>query len=354
MIPPEERFAGVLLGTAAGDAIGLPLENLSARRAAKLFGPPPLRHRLVLGRGLVSDDTEHACMTAQAILRSRGDDADVFVRSLAWRLRWWVVGLPAGVGLATLRSCVRLWLGFPPTRSGVRSAGNGPAMRAPAIGVALAHDATRLAEFVRLSTNLTHRDPRAEAGALAVALAARHGALSGPDGVDAAVFLDELQRSIRETELLSLVRRAIAFIGEGRSIGEFAEFLGAHGRVSGYINQTVPVALFAWLRWPGDIRAAVEQVVLLGGDTDTTAALTGALVGATAGADGIPTEWLDRLIEWPRSRRWMRELARRLAAAATGEQARPLPLFWPGALLRNVIFIVIVFAHGFRRLLPPY
>ena len=352
-VPPADRFAGVLLGTAVGDAIGLPRENLSARRAARMFGPPPLRHRLIFGRGLCSDDTEHACMTAQALVRS-GGDADAFLRSLAWKLRWWVLGLPAGVGFATLRACIKLWLGVSPRRSGVRSAGNGPAMRAAVIGVAFGDDSARLAELIERSTSLTHRDPRAYAGALAVALAAHHGATGGPTGVEASKFLEQVEAAAGDAEIVGLVRRAATFMAEGRSIAEYAELLGARGGVSGYINQTVPVALFAWLRWPGDFRRAVEEVIALGGDTDTTGAIVGALVGATAGAAAIPREWLDGLIEWPRNKTWMRELATRLATTAGGGRAAPVRLFWPAVLLRNVLFAVIVLAHGFRRLLPPY
>src|SRR5262249_61199129 len=118
-----DQLTGVILGTAVGDALGLPREGLSRRRAEKIFGPPPLRHRFVLGHGMVSDDTEHACMTAQALL-SCPDDADAFARSLAWRLRFWLSGLPAGIGSATLRGILKLWLGFPPRSSGVWSAGN--------------------------------------------------------------------------------------------------------------------------------------------------------------------------------------------------------------------------------------
>ena len=83
-------------------------------------------HRLVLRRGLTSDDTEHACMLAQAFIVSHADP-DRFVRSFAWRLRGWLLGLPAGVGFATLRAIVKLSAGVPGSRSGVHSAGNGPA-----------------------------------------------------------------------------------------------------------------------------------------------------------------------------------------------------------------------------------
>ena len=165
---------GCLLGTAVGDAIGLPFEGLSARRAARFY-PPPLRHRLLFGRGMVSDDTEHACFTARALLLA-GKDAVAFDRHLASSLRWWLAGLPAGVGLATLRAILKSCLGLGPERSGVRSAGNGPAMRSAIIGVAWGPTPEVMAEWVRRSTRLTHTDPKAFHGALAVALAAHQAA----------------------------------------------------------------------------------------------------------------------------------------------------------------------------------
>src|ERR671933_268850 len=103
---PEDRrepLAGVILGTAVGDALGLPREGLSRRRARRLFGDPPLRHHFLFGRGMVSDDTEHTCMAGQALLRAPAD-VDHFARSLAWRLRFRLLGVPAGTGRATLRA----------------------------------------------------------------------------------------------------------------------------------------------------------------------------------------------------------------------------------------------------------
>jgi hypothetical protein len=44
---------------------------------------------------------------------------------LARRLRGWLAAMPAAVGFGTLRAILKLWMGFPPSRSGVRSAGNG-------------------------------------------------------------------------------------------------------------------------------------------------------------------------------------------------------------------------------------
>ena len=156
-----EKFQGALLGAAVGDALGLPREGLSPSRATRLFGTAPLKHSLVFHKGLTSDDTEHACMVGQSLLVSH-DNPTLFARVLAWKLRFWLLGLPAGVGFATLRSILKLWLGFSPQSSGVFSAGNGPAMRAPILGVyasSLPDPKTFLQQFVTASTQITHSDP---------------------------------------------------------------------------------------------------------------------------------------------------------------------------------------------------
>ena len=69
----QECIEGVLLGTLVGDALGLPREGLSRERGLKCFGGPPLRHQLLLGHGMGSDDTEHACMVGQALLAQPRD-----------------------------------------------------------------------------------------------------------------------------------------------------------------------------------------------------------------------------------------------------------------------------------------
>jgi ADP-ribosylglycohydrolase len=355
-----DLLAGVILGTAAGDALGLPREGLSPRRAARLFGPPPLRHRFLLGRGMTSDDTEHTCLLGQALLR-QPEDADGFARALAWGLRGWLLTLPAGLGRATLLGCLRLWLGWPPARSGVYSAGNGPAMRSALLGVCLGDDPERLRAYVRASTRLTHTDPRAERGALLVALAAHHGAAQGPGGVSAPAFLASARAALPDldAELAGLLDRVEQHLAAGHTPAELALALKLKRGVSGYVYHTVPVALFCWLRAGADFRRVVEDAIALGGDSDTTGAIAGALAGATAGASAIPAAWLHGLLEWPRSVRWMRALAGRLVLAfpGSGQAGRsqgPLPLFLPGLLPRNLLFLGVVLAHATRRLLPPW
>ena len=349
----DRPAVGSLLGTAVGDAIGLPYEGMSRRRGTRVLGAPD-RHRLLPGHGMVSDDTEHACMVAQALIASRGD-GERFVRSLAWRLRLWFLLLPAGIGWATLRACVRLWVGVPPSRSGVFSAGNGPAMRSAVIGAAV-RDRERVVDLARRSARITHRDPRAVHGAVAVAQAA-HMAAAGED-VDAEDYLAVLREWIPQHEapaLLQSIERAAASAGAGQSTADFAESLGLGRSVTGFVEHTVPVAIHAWLSNQTDIRTAVTTVVACGGDTDTVAAIVGGIVGARVGEAGIPRDWLDGLVEWPRSVAWMTRLGKRVHTTLDSGEAAPAPrLLAPALLLRNLLFVAVVLAHGVRRLLPPY
>jgi ADP-ribosyl-[dinitrogen reductase] hydrolase len=345
-------IVGCLLGTAVGDAMGLPYEGLSRGRAAKLFGPPD-RYRLLFGRGMVSDDTEHTCMVAQSLIAS-GGQLETFQRDLARRLRLWLIGLPAGIGLATLRSILRLWIGFSPARSGVFSAGNGPAMRSAILGAAI-DDPTQLREVVRVSTRITHTDPKAEYGASAVALAAQMACRN--ESVPPAEYLDRLTSLLGTDgdELVQLIRDGVKSVEKDQTSLEFADSLALTKGVSGYVYHSVPVAVHAWLRHQTDFRAAVTAVVECGGDTDSTGAIVGGIVGAAVGKAGIPAPWLQRLCEWPRTVRWMEQLGEQLSTSLqSGQSARPLGLSALTVFPRNLFFLIVVLFHGFRRLFPPY
>jgi len=294
----------------------------------------------------MSDDTEHAAMTAQALIVAAGDVAR-FRRCLAWKLRWWFLGLPAGVGLATARACIRLWIGISPERSGVNSAGNGVAMRSAIIGAAFADDEAKRWEFVAASTRLTHMDPRAETAALAVAGAAAW--------IVRGETMEQFQVRLPALSEDGEWRRACKLLTDGLSGGQsvklFAETLGLKSAVTGYAFHTVPVALFAWLRHRGDFHETVQSVIRCGGDTDTTAAIAGALAGCDAGQKGIPAEWLAGLKDWPRSKNWLVRVASRLAEK---NSQQPVRLFWPGIIPRNLFFLATVLVHGLRRIFPPY
>lgn len=355
VVQRQHSIIGCLLGTAVGDALGLPVEALSRRRQQRLY-PKIEGHRFLFGHGMISDDTEHSCMTAQALIVSAGDPA-IFGRRFAWKLRWWLLSVPPAMGFATLRGLVKLWLGFSPTRSGVFSAGNGPAMRSGILGVVYGDDLSRLRGLVRASTRITHTDPKAEWSALAIAWAA-HVACSAPR-VDPYNFLLGLRAALGEdaeaaAELLSLLTNAAASAIRGESSETFANSMGLHTGVSGYCYHTVPVAIQAWLRRPDDF-STVMEVIRCGGDTDTVAAILGGLIGARTGRDGIPETWIDGLWEWPRSAHWIAKVGERLAEVRDTGAPRSAAALAAWALpLRSLAFAAIVLVHALRRMLPPY
>lgn len=350
-----DAFIGCLLGTAVGDSLGLPYEGLSPQRARKLF-PDTTRHHLVFGKGMVSDDTEHACFTAQAIIRSAGD-VDEFQRQLARSLRWWLLGLPAGVGFATLRSIIKLWLGIRPGKSGVSSAGNGPAMRSPILGVAFGHEPEKLRQYVEASTGITHSDPRACYAALAVAAATLD--VVSVENEWQHEFQQTLYRLIPEPDARAfheLVEMARVSAESNEPVAEFAATIGSRNGISGYSYHTVPCVLQVLFRHGDDFETGLREIIEAGGDTDTAGAIYGGIVGARAGQKAIPETWLDDIIEWPRTVAWIE----RLGAAAADALDDPLAASAapacsvPGTLLRNAVFLVVVLLHGLRRLAPPY
>jgi ADP-ribosyl-[dinitrogen reductase] hydrolase len=307
-------------------------------------------------------------MVAQSLIVAVGN-LDIFTRDLAGRLRWWLVRLPAGVGFATLRSILvprgyangKLWLRFSPDRSGVYSAGNGAAMRSAIIGVCYGNRPQLMVELVRCSTRITHSDRKAEFGAVAVALAAYLS--STTTSIDSDEYVDRLSKLIppTATEFLDLIELAIVSAKSNEPTSEFAINMGWKRGISGYVYQTVPIAIHTWLSHQENYHDAILAVIKCGGDTDTTAAIVGGIIGGRVGKIGIPTDWLTNLVEFPCNINYLEKLGSRLAVAMLQEsgyanernikQSPPsLPIYL--VCLRNIFFLFIVIFHGFRRFLP--
>ena len=349
----ENAIIGCLFGTAIGDAMGLSYEGLSPQRLNKLY-PTIDQYHFILGKGMVSDDTEHTCLVAQAIIISQGE-VEAFKTHLAWKLRFWLFGLPAGIGFATLRAILKLCVGFSANSSGVFSAGNGPAMRSPILGVCYGHDQEKLIAMVKATTRITHTDPKAEFGALTVALAAYFSCLNQPISPQEYFIALKSLLPTEAAELIILMEKTINSVIVGQSTTTFAQTLGLTKGISGYVYHTVPIVIHVWLRNPANYHAAIQEIISCGGDTDTTAAIVGGIIGARVGEQGIPKAWLTNLWEFPRNLQWLKKLGQRLNQVLTKNRCQPsLPVSIVWILLRNCIFMLIVLGHGLRRLLPPY
>lgn len=361
MTSDRDLIAGCLLGQAIGDMMGLVCENVSRQRIVKLV-PSFETPRFLWGYGLGSDDTEHACLTALS-LPGPGDPPDYFARALTRNLRHWMAHGPPGLGRATLVAGLRLLVGISAERSGVYSAGNGPAMRGAILGLC-ARDVQQLRDWVRVSTRITHTDPKAEIGTLLVALAAREAAKSTDRPLVAQDFVTKLRAYLPEnpdaepfTKVLDVLDQALE---QGDSVGDFAIQIGSPRKVSGYIVPTVAVALYAFLHTPDDYRSTIINAIRCGGDTDTVAAIAGGISGCRNGVDAIPKTWIDRHRDYPWSIREMERVADAVSQKLSGG---PLDLtigralgFWhsPALLARNAFLLAIAVIHVVRRRLPLY
>lgn len=333
---------GCLLGTAVGDALGLPAEGLGPNAVARRFGGPDRFH--LIGRtGFVSDDTEQSAMVAEAITLHPNNSmacADHFRRELGR----WFLRLPFGIGRATITASVRSLLGVRP--SGVRSAGNGAAMRAAIVGAAFRDDPVRRREFGAVLAEVSHIHPLAVDGARYVAEVAA-GLCSGGRRPEAAV--SDALAQCSEPILQQAVAEAIQAVELQPT--EAARKLGN----SGYVVHTCAFATYALLH-AHDLEpvSRLWNAIRAGGDADSIGAILGGWIGAAEGPNAFPTELVGHLHDGPYGPTHLRGLAAALAEAVSGRQTAPPEYSRGAAMARNLALCPVVLAHGFRRLAPPY
>lgn len=315
--PLADRFVGCLLGCAIGDALGMPAEGMSRREIEAAYGelrdfaPCPTG---ALGAGQYTDDTQMMLCIAEQI----AEDGEFDPGATSRRFVKWYYDLPRRPGRACISACHRLIEGVPWQESGGREeAGCGAAMRVMPVGLRYLGDLTALRRAAAESAVITHRDSRAVAGAVAVAYAVALAA-SAAGGVEGGVFLGEVAEFVGAMN--EDMGRAIA---RARSLlkADPAEALAALG-TGGFVMEAVPAALYCFARSPGNastpLRAGFEASVLLaanaGGDTDTVAAMAGAISGALNGAGSIPP----RFCEHVEGAEHLRRVALKLYEQASG------------------------------------
>jgi ADP-ribosyl-[dinitrogen reductase] hydrolase len=282
-----DRVVGSCLGLALGDALGAPFEFLRGRNV-----PDPLpaleRPWLDLPPGSTTDDTAMARNLMRSLATRDGFDAADLVER---HLEWWRSD-PPDVGTITGRVLRRIHEGTDATDAATAvweergpevSAGNGSVMYCAPLGLAYAHRTDALLEVAPALSGLTHFDGRCKTAVLAITLTVAALVRGEAPDVAARTAVDAVLEREGGEELEFLVDAA----GTKRQID---------GPDQGFCLYTVAIALQAVLRG-GDAETELRRVVSLGGDTDTNAAVAGALLGARDGADGLPSVWLARLLE---------------------------------------------------------
>ncbi|MFF3333679.1 ADP-ribosylglycohydrolase family protein [Streptomyces sp. NPDC002888] len=167
---------------------------------------------------------------------------------------------------------------------GEGSLGNGAAMRVAPLGAWFHPDLSRVVEQATRSAEVTHAHPEGVAGAVAVAVAA---ALSVRRELDLGRVVSLTPDSaVRE----GLVRAAgLPF---GTEPWRASDVLGNGQQIRA--DDTVPFAVWSAARHQDDLASALWTTAEGFGDVDTTCAITGGIVAARTGVDGVPEEWLSR------------------------------------------------------------
>jgi ADP-ribosylglycohydrolase len=292
-----DRARGVLLATAAGDALGAGYE----------FGPPlpPGAPVTMKGGGPFgwapgewTDDTSMALVIAQAA--AGGADLRTTAARDAVTARWadWARHAPdVGAQTASVLGAVRDGTAAQALaasralheRTG-RTAGNGSLMRTAPVALAFLGDPAGLTEAAAALSALTHYDPGAGEACVLWCHAIRHAVLTG--GLDARAGLGQLPPASRARWSGLLTDAEHAATSDFTSNGWVVEALQAAWCA---IAVTVPPGAPA----AGHLRLALEEAVRGGRDTDTVAAIAGGLLGAAYGAQAVPGHWRQALHGWP-------------------------------------------------------
>lgn len=280
-----QRAIGCLVGAAVGDALGAPFEFGAAGQWSRRFPEPVLGGigEMVGGGGFAwapgqfTDDTEMAVIVAESLLACGGFDADdQLLRFRAWGAHANDVGNLTrevlGCGLPAAEAAQRVL----ESRRGRHTAGNGSIMRVAsgALYFAPAGREATVAAALALSA-VTHADSLCQ-WSVAVAHEMIRLALEGDEafaGVDAVV------------ELMPADVRAVL-----EPLLDVAWTPAAGGPSNGSAMGALARAVWA-LRTNDSFAGAMTAVIDLGDDTDSVAAVTGALAGARWGIQQVPSRW---------------------------------------------------------------
>jgi ADP-ribosylglycohydrolase len=301
-----ERFYGCLAGLALGDCLGMATEFMTPVQIADEFGwvERPLRapgwhpHHLLLP-AQVTDDTGQAL----AIARAYREDGSLNAADVAHELLAWADGageiLPLIAGPSTQRALQRLRAGEDPRQTGRQGTTNGAAYRAVIVGLAACHRPAMLLPQVVEACLPTHGTAPAISGAAAVAYAVSAAVQESATLADiftaaqeGAVCGRELGAWAWTTPLEKRIALALRLVADDPkpavALGKLYDFVGVDLLVAESVAAAFGIAALA----QGDPMHAVIYAANIGGDTDTIAALAGAICGAWKGIAAIDAEML--------------------------------------------------------------
>jgi len=278
----KDRFRGCMLGEAVGDALGGPFEGLKGEEVRERFKGE------MVGGGTHSlrpgEYTDDAGMTL-ALAESLVERKEVALDDIVSKFVAWFSSDPKGVGRLTSTVLEGLSKGVPwrdAARtawegSGRKSAGNGSLMRFAPVALFDYNSRKRLMNDASAVSELTHCDPRCSEACRA-----------------ASLMLVELIDGSRPADAISSTASVLGECEVSEVLEMSLDATPEDLKPTGYVLDTLEVACWSIARH-ATFCACVEGCIRLGGDTDTNAAVVGALAGARFGAIDIPERWVRAL-----------------------------------------------------------
>lgn len=279
------RAQGGLLGQLAGDALGSLVEFRSARSISAEY-PGGVRAMDDGGTwgtmaGQPTDDSEMALMLARSLVAHGRYDVEEVARAYCY----WYKSVPFDIG-GTTRQALRATVGRERAAEAAMasasrdSQANGSLMRISPLGI-YGHKVSMetLADLARLDSTITHPHPICqEACAVFTVAIARAVARGGAPGEIYAGTLAWAETNCRDEAVLEALKKASSVAPEEYD---------AH---AGWVRIALQNAFYQLLHAP-TLEEGVVGTIMAGGDTDTNAAIAGALLGAVHGREAIPRQW---------------------------------------------------------------
>jgi len=271
-------FPGTRLALALESLAGLTVGDALGAAAPDVADPPPAPWEW-------TDDTEQACCLV-AVLAEGDFDRDGFAELLG---RHHDPDRGYGRGALAMLRAIREGLPWPIASAaafdGQGSAGNGAAMRAAPLGAWHADSLARAAVQGARAAEVTHAHADGLAGGVAVTVAAAAAAAGRLDGQK-----PRLPATVAAHLPAGHVRDGLVAATRIKTAAEAAYVLGSGAGAMAV--DTVPFAIWVADRFLDDYPGAIAACIAAGGDVDTTCAITGGIVAAYTGLDGIPPAWL--------------------------------------------------------------
>ena len=301
--PRANKFAGCLIGQCLGDALGFLVEGQPTTACSSYIddvvrtGKAPKAKRGRYSFGQYSDDSQLARELILSIVdRGKFDPADYAGRIAALFRENRIVGR----GLATQAAADRLIRGIPWNEAGTPppSAGNGSAMRAGPVGLFCHGSSDDLVQTAHDQGRITHQDRRCSAGAIVIAGAVALNLQEKNQGVSDFVTQLSMLAEPFDPILSMALQRIPEWLQQSPSMAareisltgvEPGLYDGWQG-VSPFVTTSVLWSVYSFLRSPDDYVESIRTAIAVGGDVDTTAAMTGAMSGALVGLDRLPQE----------------------------------------------------------------